>query len=174
VLRNDDLLMQAGLTLPPQGTGQVGLGAKTLDLLPLQTQGTAGKRRSRVEPFCCGIFGPWAAPRIKPVFAGRAVDMNFAKEKEKGPPEALNENLRGAWRGSRPGRAIRSRMRCKAKSEDEAAAAVCSSSRLGADASAVRNVNEIRAFPAAFLQVARRRRHVGRRAPSFLAAGWGR
>ena len=88
VLRNDDLLMQLP-NFTATGTGQVGLGAQTLDYTVTPKALQVNGDRGLAIPV--RIFGPWAAPQIKPDLQA-AVDMNFAKEKEKAR-QKLNEKL---------------------------------------------------------------------------------
>ena len=88
VLRNDDLLMQLP-NFTATGTGQVGLGAQTLDYTVTPKALRVNGDRGLAIPV--RIFGPWAAPQIKPDLQA-ALDMNFAKEKEQAR-QKLNEKL---------------------------------------------------------------------------------
>ena len=88
VLRNDDLLMQVP-NFTATGTGQVGLGAQTLDYTVTPKALRVNGDRGLAIPV--RIFGPWAAPQIKPDLQA-ALDMNFAKEKEQAR-QKLNEKL---------------------------------------------------------------------------------
>lgn len=78
VLRNDDLLM----LLPnfnATGSGQVNLGAQTLDYTVVPKALRINGERGLAVPV--RISGPWADPSIKPDL-GAAVDLNFAAEKK--------------------------------------------------------------------------------------------
>jgi AsmA protein len=88
VLRNDDLSMQLP-NFTATGTGQVGLGAQTLDYTVTPKALRVNGDRGLAIPV--RIFGPWAAPQIKPDLQA-ALDMNFAKEKEQAR-QKLNEKL---------------------------------------------------------------------------------
>jgi len=88
VLRNDDLLMQLP-NFTATGTGQVGLGVQTLDYTVTPKALRVNGDRGLAIPV--RIFGPWAAPQIKPDLQA-ALDMNFAKEKEQAR-QKLNEKL---------------------------------------------------------------------------------
>ncbi|MGC1496838.1 MAG: AsmA family protein [Sulfitobacter sp.] len=78
VLRNDDLLM----LLPnfnATGTGQVNLGAQTLDYTVVPKALRVNGGRGLAVPV--RISGPWADPKIKPDLKA-AIDLNFDAEKK--------------------------------------------------------------------------------------------
>ena len=67
----------------------MGLGAQTLDYTVTPKALRVNGDRGLAIPV--RIFGPWAAPQIKPDLQA-ALDMNFAKEKEQAR-QKLNEKL---------------------------------------------------------------------------------
>lgn len=88
VLRNDDLLMMLP-NFTATGTGQVGLGAQTLDYTVTPKALRVNGDRGLAIPV--RIVGPWAAPQIKPDLQA-AIDLNFAAEKAK-VQQKLEEKL---------------------------------------------------------------------------------
>jgi AsmA protein len=88
VLSNNDLLMQLP-NFNATGSGEVGLGTQTLDYTVTPKALRVNGDRGLAIPV--RIFGPWAAPQIKPDLQA-ALDMNFAKEKEQAR-QKLNEKL---------------------------------------------------------------------------------
>lgn len=79
VLQNSDLLMLLP-NFTATGTGQVGLGAQTIDYTVTPKALRVNGDRGLAVPV--RIVGPWAAPRIKPDLQA-ALDLNFADEKAK-------------------------------------------------------------------------------------------
>lgn len=79
VLRNSDLLMLLP-NFTATGAGQVGLGAQTVDYTVTPKALRVNGDRGLAIPV--RIFGPWAAPQIKPDLQA-AIDLNFAEEKAK-------------------------------------------------------------------------------------------
>ena len=79
VLRNEDLLMLLP-NFTASGGGIVDLGAQTLDYTVTPKALRVNGRRGLSVPV--RIFGPWISPKIKPDVQA-AIDMNFAKEKDK-------------------------------------------------------------------------------------------
>lgn len=87
-LHNSDLLM----ILPnftAKGRGEVGLGAQTVDYTVTPKALRVNGDRGLAVPV--RIFGPWAAPKIKPDLQA-ALDLNFAAEKEQAQ-QRLNQKL---------------------------------------------------------------------------------
>jgi AsmA protein len=79
VLRNDDLLMLLP-NFDATGSGQVDLGARTLDytVVPRALRVNAARGGLAVP---VRIVGPWADPSIRPDLQA-VIDLNFAEEKE--------------------------------------------------------------------------------------------
>ncbi|WP_370402321.1 AsmA family protein [Sulfitobacter sp. JB4-11] len=78
ILRNDDLLM----LLPnfnTTGSGQINLGAQTLDYTVVPKALRVNGDRGLAVPV--RISGPWSDPSVKPDLSA-AIDLNFAAEKE--------------------------------------------------------------------------------------------
>lgn len=78
ILRNDDLLM----LLPnfnTTGSGQINLGAQTLDYTVVPKALRVNGDRGLAVPV--RISGPWAGPSVKPDLSA-AVDLNFAAERK--------------------------------------------------------------------------------------------
>ena len=88
VLRNTDLLMLLP-NFTATGTGQVGLGAQTVDYTVTPKALRVNGDRGLAVPV--RIFGPWSAPQIKPDLQA-ALDLNFASEKAKAQ-QKLEEKL---------------------------------------------------------------------------------
>lgn len=88
VLRNTDLLMLLP-NFTATGTGQVGLGAQTVDYTVTPKALRLNGDRGLAVPV--RIFGPWSAPQIKPDLQA-ALDLNFASEKAKAQ-QKLEEKL---------------------------------------------------------------------------------
>jgi AsmA protein len=92
VLRNSDLLMMLP-NFTATGVGQVGLGTQTVDYTVTPKALRVNGDRGLAIPV--RIFGPWAAPQIKPDLQA-AIDLNFASEKAKAQQkleDALQQKL---------------------------------------------------------------------------------
>ncbi|MCX7561079.1 AsmA family protein [Sulfitobacter sp. F26204] len=79
VMRNEDLMMLLP-NFEATGTGQVNLGAQTLDYTVTPKALRVNRERGLAVPV--RIFGPWANPAIKPDLKA-VLDLNFREEKER-------------------------------------------------------------------------------------------